>query len=300
MDEKKEQNDTISQSDIPSPPTPTIPRSQPLSDSIPLRLTHDQVLRLRRIHERFAIRFSEGLSLELRVRGKVEVASLEQVLFARYIQSLPNPTFLGLVNMEPLNGTCILEYGSSLSFPFLDRLSGGFGNLYRHNRELSEIERNVLGIIVDCQCKYLQEEWSVVHPLNFTLLKTHTNPQELENTCNPDECIMRITLYAAFNDIAGTITLAYPFSTLSQIGINLSYWNEEDLPQEAFGSASSRLKEITIPVHTDKDHLDIGVQYIQWRKHDQSVFCPYTSSNQPIFSIGAQNPINRDNEINLE
>jgi flagellar motor switch protein FliM len=101
----------------------------------PDKFSKDQIRTLQMMHETFARLATTGLSAQLRALVGVHVASVDQLTYEEFIRSIPNPTTLAVINMDPLKGSAILEMDPSISFTIIDRLFGGKGESAKINRE---------------------------------------------------------------------------------------------------------------------------------------------------------------------
>ncbi len=110
----------------------------------PDRFSKDQIRTMHNLHEQFARLFSTSLSAFLRMIVEVKLVSVDQISYEEFIRSIPNPTSLNIINMDPLEGEALMELSPTLSFPAVDRLMGGQGQVFKKNRELSEIEMTII------------------------------------------------------------------------------------------------------------------------------------------------------------
>jgi flagellar motor switch protein FliM len=58
----------------------------------------------------------------------VHVASIDQLTYEEFIRSIPVPTTLAVVNMDPLKGKALLEIDPAITFSIIDRICGGTGD----------------------------------------------------------------------------------------------------------------------------------------------------------------------------
>ena len=86
---------------------------------------------MHQLHEHFARIFSTSLSAFLRTIVEVKLVSVDQISYEEFIRSIPNPTSLNIINMDPLEGDALMELSPTLSFPVVDRLMGGQGQVSR-------------------------------------------------------------------------------------------------------------------------------------------------------------------------
>ena len=93
----------------------------------PDKFSKDQIRTVQMMHETFARLTTTALSAKLRAMVSVHVQSVDQLTYEEFIRSIPNPTTLSLINMDPLKGSAILEVDPSITFTIIDRLFGGAG-----------------------------------------------------------------------------------------------------------------------------------------------------------------------------
>ena len=91
-------------------------------------------------HEVFCRTVQTRLSGALRAMVDVEVVSADQLSYGEFVNSMPTPSFITIVTMEPLEGNAVIEVSLPLVFSIIDRLVGGPGTQRPKPRELTEIE----------------------------------------------------------------------------------------------------------------------------------------------------------------
>ena len=116
----------------------------------PDKFSKEQLRTVSIMHETFARLTTTSLSAQLRSFVTVHVASVEQITYEEFIRSIPNPTTLAVINMDPLKGNAVLEIDPAITFCMIDSLFGGRGlTSGNKNRDLTDIEQEVMeGVIV--------------------------------------------------------------------------------------------------------------------------------------------------------
>ena len=191
----------------------------------PDKFSKDQIRTVQMMHETFARLTTTALSAKLRALVEVHVTSVDQLTYEEFIRSIPNPTTLALINMDPLKGSSILEIDPAITFTIIDRLFGGAGEHYKVSRELTDIELSVIEAVVVHILSNLRESWSTVVDLRPRLGAVETNPQ-FAQIVPPNEMVMLITLETKIADSEGMINLCIPYITIEPIIQKLSaqYW----------------------------------------------------------------------------
>jgi flagellar motor switch protein FliM len=191
----------------------------------PDKFSKDQIRTLQMMHETFARLTTTSLSAQLRTIVHVHVASVDQLTYEEFLRSIPNPTTLAVINMDPLKGSSILEIDPSITFTVIDRLFGGPGEASKINRELTDIELSVVEGIIVRILGNLREAWSNVIDLRPRLGNIETNPQ-FAQIVPPNDMVVLITLETKVGDVEGMTNFCIPYLTIEPIISKLSaqYW----------------------------------------------------------------------------
>ncbi len=219
----------------------------------PDRFSKDQIRTMHNLHDHFARIFSISLSAFLRTIVEVKLVSVDQISYEEFIRSIPNPTSLNIINMDPLEGKALIELSPTLSFPVVDRLMGGAGNVFKKNRELTEIEQTIIEKVLYRAFDCLHEAWANVLPLNLSLEQSETNPQLLMQLYLPSEMVILMTFEVTMGEISGTLSFCIPYPTLEPIANQLSStsWyaaSKKDLSEEHAEILYDRLRRVNIPL----------------------------------------------------
>ena len=190
----------------------------------PDKFSKEQIRTVSVMHETFARLTTTSLSAQLRTLVQVHVASVDQLTYEEFTRSIPSPTTLAVINMDPLKGNAVLEIDPSITFSMIDRLFGGKGVTSMTNnkvRELTDIEQSVMeGIIVRILAN-MREAWTQVIDLRPRLGQIETNPQ-FAQIVPPSEMAVLVTLETKFAEVEGMINFCIPYLTIEPIISKLS------------------------------------------------------------------------------
>ena len=143
----------------------------------PDKFSKDQIRTLYMLHESFARLLNTYLSTHLRTMVSIDVASVEQLTYQEFVQSLANPSVISILAVPPLKGNIIVEVNTEIAFAFIDRVFGGAGKSGVKVRVLTEIEEAVMKRFVETAVGHLKEAWSNVVEFFPTIEATESNPQ---------------------------------------------------------------------------------------------------------------------------
>ena len=232
----------------------------------PDKFSKDQIRTLQMMHETFARLTTTSLSAQLRTIVHVHVASVDQLTYEEFLRSIPNPTTLAVINMDPLKGSSILEIDPSITFTVIDRLFGGPGEASKINRELTDIELSVIEGIIVRILGNLREAWSNVIDLRPRLGNIETNPQ-FAQIVPPSDMVVLITLETKVGDVEGMTNFCIPYLTIEPIITKLSaqYWYSsirKGGTKENLAILKKRLETVFVELKAELGEMEIPVKEV--------------------------------------
>jgi len=191
----------------------------------PDKFSKEQIRTISMMHETFARLTTTSLSAQLRSMVHVHVASVDQLTYEEFIRSIPTPTTLAVINMDPLKGNAILEIDPAVTFSIIDRLFGGTGEGTKAPHELTDIETSVMEGIIVRILGNMREAWTQVIDLRPRLGQIDTNPQ-FAQIVPPTDMVVLVTLETKVGDVEGMINFCIPYLTIEPIIGKLStqFW----------------------------------------------------------------------------
>jgi flagellar motor switch protein FliM len=191
----------------------------------PDKFSKEQIRTISMMHDTFARLTTTSLSAQLRSMVHVHVASVDQLTYEEFIRSIPTPTTLAIINMDPLKGNAILEIDPAVTFSIIERLFGGSGEGTKYQHELTDIEQSVMEGIIVRILGNMREAWTQVIDLRPRLGQIDTNPQ-FAQIVPPTDMVVLVTLETKVGDVEGMINFCIPYLTIEPIIGKLStqFW----------------------------------------------------------------------------
>ena len=191
----------------------------------PAKFSKEHLRTLEIIFEHFGRLLATNLPAYLRKSVSVDVVNSEVVIYSEFSNALSNPVLLGVVGMDPLMGTVIMEMASNLGFAIVDRLLGGVGNSLEKERDFSEIELSILERVFTICVNLLHEPWENVVEITPRLNRIETNSQ-FAQIISPSETIAIVTINLKIGDVEGLMNICLPYTTLEPVmdKLNTKYW----------------------------------------------------------------------------
>ncbi len=210
------------------------------------RISQDQMRSIHLLHEHFGRNFASSLSAYLRAFVDVSISSLEQVSYSSFIKSLSDPTLFASLGMRPLDGNIALEMNPSLVLPLIDMILGGPGRPFTENRNLTEIELNVIEGVLKLVMRDLGEAWHPVIELEFYLEGKGTKSQMFQ-IVSPAEAVIVVHLEVKSGENSGMMNICIPSRILKMLRNKFDQqWNAPR--QKAIGSVAGVISELMKPV----------------------------------------------------
>jgi flagellar motor switch protein FliM len=231
----------------------------------PDKFSKEQLRTVSNMHETFARLTTTSLSAQLRCLVHVHVASVDQLTYEEFIRSIPTPTTLAVVNMDPLKGNAVLEIDPTITFCMIDRLFGGRGTTSGNkNRDLTDIEQSVMeGIIVRILAN-MREAWTQVIDLRPRLGQIETNPQ-FAQIVPPSEMVVLVTLETKVGDEEGMMNFCIPYLTIEPIISKLSsqFWFSSvrrSSTTQYLGTLKEKLSSVDMDVVAEVGSIDLPIR----------------------------------------
>ena len=206
----------------------------------PEKFSKEQIRAVSIIHETFARLTSDRLSAQLRSMVHLHVASVDELTYEEFIRSIPTPTTMALIDMDPLKEGAVMEVDPAITFAVIDRICGGLGRSIKYDHELTEIENSVMKTVIAPMLGNLGEAWAHVLNLRPGLQQIDTNPQFVQIVPFTDTVVL-VTLEANVGDVVGMINICIPYTTIKPV--------IEKLP--LFWSWQKTIQKNTSPVDLD-------------------------------------------------
>ncbi len=190
----------------------------------PNRVSKDQIRTLENMHDNFAGHYGSTLSALLRTIADVDLVSVDQITYSEFIMSLVSPSCTYTYAATPLEGGCLVDYNPTLTFALIDRMFGGNGKILESDRELTGIERSVMGRLSQKLYSDLTRAWENIVKLEIEQKSFETNPQFIQ-VVPPGETVVVVSFQIKVFQSTGLLTLCYPYVSLEPIITKLSAQN---------------------------------------------------------------------------
>ena len=194
------------------------------SDVVTYDLTsQDRIIRgrmptLEMTNEKFVRMFRTTLSALMRKVVSVSTLAVDMIKFGEFLKTIPVPTSLHLIRMEPLRGSAIIVLESKLIFTLVDILFGGTGKeSYKvEGREFTAIESNLIKRVVLSAMGDIEKAWKSVIELKVSYQRAEVNPQFVQ-IVPPTDIVVVINFEVEVEYTTGILSICIPYSMLEPV-----------------------------------------------------------------------------------
>jgi flagellar motor switch protein FliM len=175
-----------------------------------------QLRKLRIRHEEFLRSLAARLSIHLRSEIALKMSRLETMPFHKFVDELASPTYLALLELDPLKGICLLEIPSQLGLSIIDRELGGAGTCGEEERALTEIEGRILGKFVEMTISEWCNSWRDMLELKPALVGNESNGGFLQGY-TPETTMLVLGVELEMGELSRQMHFAFPYDTLEPL-----------------------------------------------------------------------------------
>ena len=180
------------------------------------KFSRDHVRALQIVHETFARQLSTVLATTLRATASCTFGKVEQLTYDEYVRSLPNPSYMVILSLNPLPGAAVLQLPLPITFAAIDRLLGGTGDALSPKRQLTEIESNLMRGVVDRALRELEYAYESLVRVEAEIVQQEFNPQ-FAQVAAPSDMALVISFETRIGDKRGNASICIPFATMQPV-----------------------------------------------------------------------------------
>jgi flagellar motor switch protein FliM len=150
---------------------------------------------------------------------EVTLDNITSVRFGDYLNSIPLPAMISVINAEEWENYCLMTVDSALIYSIVDVLLGGrrgTAALRIEGRPYTTIERNLVERMIHVVLADLSAAFDPVSPVNFRFDRLETNPR-FATVARPANAAIMARFRIDMEDRGGKIELVIPYATLEPV-----------------------------------------------------------------------------------
>ncbi len=148
----------------------------------------------------------------------ITIQNVETVKYSDFMRTIPMPSSINIITMEPLKGLALLVLEAPLVFAFVEFFFGGTSAKYTKSegRAFTQIEQRVIRKVVDVALRDMAAAWKAISPIKPEFNSSEINPQFV-SIVTPGEIVINIEVQLEIEDFTGRLFLCIPYSMVEPI-----------------------------------------------------------------------------------
>ncbi|HSH68691.1 MAG TPA: FliM/FliN family flagellar motor switch protein, partial [Deferrisomatales bacterium] len=157
------------------------------------------------------------------------------------------------------------EVNPTLVFAVIEKLMGGSSETPTMNREITQIEQNLVEGFIEMALRDLQDGWQTIGDTHFVLDRRETSPQ-LVQIVAPNEIVVVIVFEVKIGQSSGMMNFCIPAIYLEPFAVELKQENRTDISTRITAADYRRLDSVL-----EKAAVTLGVDLAQKRLRIQEL-----------------------------
>ena len=182
----------------------------------PNRLGREQLRGIERRFESAGKLLSATISDKLRLDTRCDCVAVEQLRFSSWLDQLPGPVAIYVLEMEPFAQPCLLTVSTSLLYGAVDRILGGSGEVKAVPKDFTDAEHTVAEALVAPCLDRICESLSEVVDLKWQISNRFCNPSMAQILPSQD-VVLSVYFQATGDFLIGDLRLVIPFGALEPL-----------------------------------------------------------------------------------
>jgi flagellar motor switch protein FliM len=186
---------------------------KPFNFRRPNKFNRDHFRAFQIVHETFARQLTTVYSTTLRAVSSVTLAQVEECSYGEFIESAKNPSFLSILQINPLPGASLWYMPMDLCMGIIERLLGGAGKGPYPERPLTDIESILMRDLTDRGLRELTYSYESLFEVHAKTMQLESNPQFAQISA-PSDMVLLVTFDVKVGESEGTAQLCIPYASM--------------------------------------------------------------------------------------
>ncbi|MCB9877917.1 MAG: FliM/FliN family flagellar motor switch protein [Planctomycetes bacterium] len=213
----------------------------------PNRLGREQLRGIERYFESAGKMLSATISDKLRLDTRCDCVAVEQQRFSTWLEQLPGPVAIYVLQLEPFRLPALLTVSTSLLYGAVDRILGGSGRVTKVPKDFTAAEHTVAEALVAPCLDRICEALGEVVQLKWGISNRFCNPS-LAQILPSQDVVVSAYFQAAGDFLIGDLRLVLPFVSLEPL---LDRFTRDSVSQLEPGAMQQRLADNVRSMNVD-------------------------------------------------
>lgn len=182
------------------------------------RIIRGRMPGLEMANERFARFFRNSLSSVITKFVDVNIHGIEMMKFSEFMKTIPMPSSINMIRMEPLKGYSLFVVEAPMVFAFIEYFFGSSSakHVKSEGRYFTLIEQRIIKRLVAMALVDMGEAWKVIVPIEPEHTGSEMNPQFV-TIVTPTEVVVKIEIHIEVEEFTGKMFFCIPYSMVEPV-----------------------------------------------------------------------------------
>jgi flagellar motor switch protein FliM len=182
----------------------------------PNRIGREELRGIQRTLESAGKLLSATISDKLRLDTRCDCVAVEQQRFGTWLEQLPGPVSIFVLQMEPFTLPVLLTVSTSMLYGAVDRILGGTGKVTKVPKDFTVAEYTVAEALVGPCLDRICESMAEVVPLKWSFVNRFCNPS-MAHILPSQDIVVSAYFQASGDFLLGDMRLVIPFECLEPL-----------------------------------------------------------------------------------
>jgi flagellar motor switch protein FliM len=182
----------------------------------PNRLGREQMRGLERYFEGAGKQLSMTIGDKLRLEARCDCVAVEQVRFGNWLEQLPGPVAIYVLQMEPFRLPVLFSASTSLLYGAVDRILGGSGKVSKVPKDFTAAEHTVAEALVGPCLDRICDALADVVKLKWTMTRRFCNPS-MAQILPAQDVVLSVYFQVTGDFLIGDLRMVIPFVSLEPL-----------------------------------------------------------------------------------
>lgn len=202
------------------------------------------------INERLARSFRINLASDIRKIVDVVNVNVNITKFYDFLRSVPFPSSLNIIKLEPLRGFSLVVFDAPMIFTLIEFYFGGSGKGHYkpEGREFTPIEQRIINKVLMMFLESMEEAWKPIFPIKPQYVRTEMNPQFV-TIVTPVDVVIEIEFTLEIETRECKIMICIPYSSVEPIKEKLYsafMVDRDEMDMKWFGRIKEQIKRTKV------------------------------------------------------
>jgi flagellar motor switch protein FliM len=179
------------------------------------RLSNETARALTALHEEFARQLIGALDAYLGIELVIKLLTLDQLPIKEHTAAIPALSYIVPFSLGTMPGNVIMVFDIGLVFPIIELLLGGTGTSAAGDRELSEIEEEIMQDVVSLIARQAESAWQMPHM--SLVANRRIESEDVPEYCPPNDKVTKAKFEIEVAGTVGNFEIVFPSSFVASL-----------------------------------------------------------------------------------